>query len=252
MASFDPRIAGIGKRLEKVGRVIAVTGGKGGIGKSVVASTLALVAARKGLRAGLLDLDLTGPTAHVLLGVEARLPTEEFGVDPLDADGVAFMSIACFAGESPAPLRGHDVTNALIEILAITNWQELDLLVVDMPPGLGDASLDVVRLLPRAEHLVIATASKLVLETVRRSLGLLTSSRAEILGVLENMRRESVDTAESDAVSELARKHGVPFLGALPFDDTLESRLGSTRMIAASRVAEALEARLETLISEES
>jgi ATP-binding protein involved in chromosome partitioning len=230
----DPRRVAIAARLEGVKRILAVTGGKGGIGKSMISSTLALVLSESGLRTGLLDL--TGPSDHVFLGFDTRFPSEKFGIEPPAHHGIRCMSIAHFAGESPVPLRGEDVTNALIEIFAITRWGELDVLVIDMPPGLGDATLEALRLLRRAEFLVVATHSRVVLETVRKTLRFFMECRASVVGVLENMRRE-----DSSAVEELARRFGTPFLGSLPFDETLEeatgdiSRLGATPVVAALR-----------------
>jgi ATP-binding protein involved in chromosome partitioning len=231
----DPRRAIIPRRLAGVKRVIAVTGGKGGIGKSVVSSMLSLVAARSGKRAGLLDCDLTSPTDHVILGLGDQFPTEEFGLEPPQVSGVSFMSVQYFLRERAAPLRGQEVTDALVEILAVTNWGELDVLVVDMPPGLGDATLDAVSLLPRAEFLVVANGSAVVLETVRRMLRLLTELRSPLVGVVENMERGA-----PGAVAELARVAGVAFLGSLPTDETLEGALGHPDRLAATPLARAL------------
>jgi ATP-binding protein involved in chromosome partitioning len=217
----DPRPAAIATRLKDVRRVLAVTGGKGGIGKSLVSSTLAAELARQGRTVGLLDLDLTGPSDHVFLGLDDRFPTEEFGIDPPELHGVRFMSIAYFVGDHPAPLRGVDVTNALIELLAITNWRELDLLVIDMPPGLGDATLDAVRLLSRAEFLFVATASRVVLETVRRTLRFHRGLDSNVAGVLHNM-----DRGDPQSVRELATAFDAPWLDSLPFDKSVETAVG--------------------------
>ncbi|MEW6755499.1 MAG: P-loop NTPase [Candidatus Latescibacterota bacterium] len=231
----DPRPSVIGRRLQGVGRLIAVTGGKGGIGKSVVASCLALELARAGRRVGLLDLDLTGPCAHLILGTGPAAPREESGLVPAVVHGIGFMSVTCFAGSHPAPLRGADVSSAFVELLSVVQWGALDFLVVDMPPGLGDALLDAVRLLPRAEFLVVATASRVVLETVRRTLALLGEVGARLLGVVENMRVR--DTLE---VPRLAAQFGVPFLGALPLDGGLETALGDPAALGRTRLARAL------------
>jgi hypothetical protein len=107
MSGFDPRYAVIGKRFAKVAKVRAVTGGKGGIGKSLVASTHALNLARSGMRVGLLDLDFTGPCDHLVLGMKTGFPTEEFGIDPSLQHGIHFLSITHFVGDDPAPLRGR-------------------------------------------------------------------------------------------------------------------------------------------------
>ena len=234
--TIDPRLAVVDRRLAGAQRILPVTGGKGGIGKSVVASLLALALAESGRRVGLLDLDLTGPCDHLILGVGRQTPAEEFGLKPPEVFGVRFMSVTHFIGDRPAPLRGTDVSNALIELLAITQWGELDFLIVDMPPGLGDAALDAARLVPRAEYLVVATPSRVVLETVRRTLRLLKQLELPVAGVVENMRRE-----EGDAVATLARDLEVPLLGALPFDATLEAAAGDQDRLEATAFATALE-----------
>ncbi|MDJ0975300.1 MAG: P-loop NTPase [Planctomycetota bacterium] len=240
--TLDPRADGAAARLADVKRVIAVTGGKGGIGKSSVASVLALEAAGIGHRVGLLDLDLTSPSTHVLLGYPTAFPEEPFGVEPCDHAGVRCMSIAHFAGAHAAPLRGASVSSALLEILAITNWGPLDVLVVDMPPGLGDAALDVLKLIERAEHLVVTTSSRVVLDSVNRMLQLLMRVRARVLGVIENMQR-----APSSAASELAGRHGVRCLGALPYDASFEDAAGDPERISGTSFASSLRALLPAL-----
>jgi ATP-binding protein involved in chromosome partitioning len=235
--TLDPRPGAVSLRLADVRRVVAVTGSKGGIGKSAVAATLAALLARDGGRVGLLDLDLTSPSAHVVLGFDTAFPQEPFGVEPTLHHGVRCMSVACFSRGAAAPLRGGDVTNAILELLAITRWGALDLLVLDMPPGLGDAALDVLRLLGRAEQLVLATSSRVVLESVDRALGLLGRVSARCLGLLENLRREP-----TGAVADLARRRGVPFLGALPYDPGLEAALGDVPRLLETPFAAALAA----------
>jgi ATP-binding protein involved in chromosome partitioning len=233
----------IGERLAAVGRIVAVTGGKGGVGKSVVASTLALVLAEAGSRTGLLDLDLTGPCAHIILGIPLRLPDERFGIEPLEVHGIRFLSLACFGGERPAPLRGPEATEALIELLAITRWGGLDVLVIDMPPGLGDAALDALRWLPRAEYLVVANSSPVVIETVRRTLELLGRQGRPVLGLLENMQRDP----PGSAVRALARSTGTRWLGSVPYDAGLDSALGDASRLGETAVAAALRTIARTL-----
>lgn len=230
----DPRESVIGLRLEGVGRIVAVTGGKGGIGKSFVSATMALALADRGLRVGLLDLDFTSPSAHVILGFEVGFPTEEFGIDPPVHAGIHTMSIAHFAGETPAPMRGEDSSSALLELLAITNWGQLDVLVIDMPPGLGDAALDAIRLLPRASYVVVATASPVALASVRRATGLLGRTGADILGVVENMARD-----DGGAVSRFAAEIHRPFLGRVPYDPEVETAFGN---VAKLRTTDAFHA----------
>ena len=150
----------IDKRLENIKRLIAVGGGKGGIGKSLTASTLALTLSKLGYKVGLLDLDFCGPSTHIILGIKGIYPKEEKGIIPPEIYGIRFMSIIYYAGDNPSPLRGTDISNAIIELLAITQWGELDFLIIDMPPGIGDPILDTIRLIKRVNFLIITTQSR--------------------------------------------------------------------------------------------
>jgi ATP-binding protein involved in chromosome partitioning len=232
---IDPRGAGVHRRLEPVGRILAVTGGKGGIGKSLVASTLALGLAAEGRRAGLVDLDLTGPCDHLFLGLDEGIPSEEFGVEPAVVHGVHFMSVACFAGQDAAPLRGAQVSDALIELLAITHWPELDVLVVDMPPGLGDVALDAVHWLDGAAYVVVATPSRVVLDTVRRTLDLHRRLGSHLAGLVENMGR-----GEDGPVRTLAVEYEAAFLGSVPWDEGVEAAIGAPERLADTEAARAV------------
>ncbi|MBC8498885.1 P-loop NTPase, partial [Candidatus Bathyarchaeota archaeon] len=137
----DPRLDIIARRLENVEKIIAVSSGKGGVGKSVVASALAIRLKEQGQNVGLLDLDFTSPSSHVILGIEGLYPEEEYGIIPPMAHGLRYMSITFYSQDKPAPLRGADTSNVTIELLAITRWGNLDYLIVDMPPEIGDATL---------------------------------------------------------------------------------------------------------------
>lgn len=224
---IDPRVLAIDARLADVRRIVAVTGGKGGIGKSVTACLCALALADRGERVGLFDLDLTSPTDHLVLGAETGFPDEPFGIEPPLCAGVRLMSLALFAGDTPAPLRGEALTGAILELCAITRWGELDTLVLDMPPGLSDTALDAMRFLPRCHYLVVTAPSVVVRETVRRTLRLLTERGAPVLGLLENMQRAApTDVDLAAPAQQLARDAGVAWLGGVPFDPDLEAALG--------------------------
>jgi ATP-binding protein involved in chromosome partitioning len=235
----DPRLSVINLRLSGIKRIIAVTGGKGGIGKSLTSSLLALTLSRMGYRVGLLDLDLSAPSTHVILGIDGVYPKEERGIIPPEVHGISFMSIIYFTGNEPAPLRGEDITNAMLELLAITQWGSLDFLIVDMPPGIGDASMDVIRWLKRAEFLVMTTASKVALETVKKVLKMLEELNKPIIGVIENMKMR-----ESSSVQEALHEFNVPLLGAINFEMALEDSIGDANELVESTVA----ARLKEII----
>jgi ATP-binding protein involved in chromosome partitioning len=127
------------------------------------------------------------------------------------------------------PLRGDEVASAFLELLAVTRWRDLDFLVLDLPPGLGDIALDVVRLLPRVEFLVLSTSSRVVRGSVERALRLLTGLRVPILGVVENLPQ-----GPDREVARLAASFGVPFLGTLPLDPMLEAGLGDPGRLRAT------------------
>lgn len=229
---MDPRLNIIDKRFEKVKRIIAVSGGKGGIGKSLTASVLALSLAGQGLRVGLLDLDFCGPCGHVILGIEDTFPVEEMGLVPPVVNGISFMSIIYFTGANPAPLRGNEVSNAIIELLAITQWHELDFLIIDMPPGIGDPAMDTIRLIKRVEFLVVTTQSRVALSVMKKELQVLQELDKPVVGVLENMK-----TSASPVVKDEADKMGVPFLGSVDFDPDLENALGDMDKLRSSNFA---------------
>jgi ATP-binding protein involved in chromosome partitioning len=189
--NIDPRPSVIGERLSKVRRVIAVTGWKGGIGKSVTASTLALLLARKGYKTGLFDLDFAGASDHLVLGAKGLFPKEEKGLEPPLYEGVKFMSVVFFSENKAVPLRGANVSDAIIELLAITQWGELDFLVLDMPPGINDAALDVMRFAPGAQVLAVTIPSVLAHDVLDRSLELYKKLKVPVLGVIENMAAKS-------------------------------------------------------------
>jgi len=234
--SIDPRSFAIDDRLTGVSRIVGVSGSKGGVGRSVVSSTLALALADQGKRVGLFDLDFTSPSDHVVLGVRRGFPDEEFGIDPHVVHGIHMVSVAFFTGDTAVPLRGDAATSTLLELLAITRWRDLDVLVLDMPPGLGDTNLDVIQLLPRLELLLVGNGSRVVIDSVRRALDLFTELHVPTIGLLENMHR-----GNERAVELLAVAAGVPFLGSIPYDQDLEDALGDVDRLRSSAVYRTLE-----------
>lgn len=234
MNAIDPREIAISARLEKVKRIIPVVSGKGGVGKSLVSTTLALVLAEKGYKVGLLDLDFHGASDHVILGFEPKeFPEEDRGVVPPTVHGIKFMTIAYYTEDRPTPLRGKEISDALIELLTITRWDELDYLVIDMPPGLGDQLLDVLRFLKRGEFLVVATPSKLSLNVVRKLIELLKEEGHKVIGVVENMKLDD----EKD-VEKLAEEFGVPYLVGIPFYPDLDAKVGNVEELMKTEFAE--------------
>jgi len=231
----DPRIGIIEERLKGVNNIIAVSSGKGGVGKSLIASTLALTLARRNYKVGLFDLDFTSPSTHVILGVEGLQPKEEKGIIPPQVHGLKYMSIVYYSDEYASPLRGVDVSNALIELLAITRWNDLDFLIVDMPPGISDATLDVIRLVKRIGFVVITTPSRLAFETVRKLIDLLSELGIPIMGVVENMKMK-----ESRFIQQQIEGRGIKFWGDIPFDAELEEAIGDVNKLLATQFSKKL------------
>jgi ATP-binding protein involved in chromosome partitioning len=226
----DPRLAIIPSRFNKVKRIIAVSSGKGGVGKSMVAVALALSLRDHGHNVGLLDLDFTSPSTHVILGVEGLYPEEEKGITPPVAQGLSYMSIVHYSTDEPVPLRGVDASNAIIELLAITRWEELDYLIIDMPPGIGDATLDMLRLIPRIEFLVVTTPSQLAYESVRKLLVLLKDQKIPTIGVVENMV-----VKQTDYIKNEIHKIGTRYLGAIHHDAMVEAAIGHPEKLETTR-----------------
>jgi ATP-binding protein involved in chromosome partitioning len=238
---IDPRLDIIGRRLEPVRRIVAVSSAKGGVGKSVCAALCALALGEAGYRTGLLDLDFQGASAHLLLGVEPRFPEEDSGIRPLRVrNTVDFMSFTAFSGEHPVPLRGSDSTEAMLELLAITIWDRLDFLLIDMPPGIGDEILDALRFLQRPEFLVVATASRVVLRVVERLLAILSELKAPIVGVVENMvRSRTLDGRTPDgrtppSVQSLAARYNTALLGSVPYEPEIDTILADDNPLQSS------------------
>ena len=232
----DPRLNIIDNRLAKIGKIIAVSSGKGGVGKSLIASTLALTLSRSGCKVGLLDLDFSSPSTHVILKIEGLYPKEEKGIVPPVAHGLMYMSIIYYSGDDPTPLRGADISNAIIELLAITQWGSLDFLVIDMPPGIGDATLDMIRLVKDINFLVVTTSSKVAFETVRKLIRLLRDLNVPIIGVVENMKM-----TDSSFIRENVEKFKVSFLGEIKFDYELENSIGDVNKLLETDFARSLE-----------
>lgn len=241
---MDPRIEIIQHRIKDIHQIIAVSGGKGGIGKSSIASLLSLILQKKGHKIGLLDLDFSGPSDHTILGIKNLYPEEEKGIIPPKFMGIRFMSITYYTGDEPAPLRGEDINNALIELLAITRWGELDFLIIDMPPGIGDATMDIIRLLKNPHFLLITTPSKLSIGTMRKTLTLLQNLEVPILGIIENM----VSDMNDDMTKPRREYSSTPFLGNIPFDKQFEKALENPEKLLKTTFSQKLKQIIEKIL----
>lgn len=239
---MDVRPSVIDKRFANISQIISVASGKGGVGKSLIASSLALDLVEKEYKVGLLDLDLYGPSSHIILGVKDVFPEEEKGIIPPEVNGIKFMSIVFFTEDKPSAFRGIDISNIIIEILAITQWGRLDFLIIDMPPGIGDEILDIIRFVKKSKFLVVTTPSKVSIGAVSKLLKILKELKIPIIGVLENMKIKDLSNIEK-TVAEM----DIKFIGSIPFDENIEDAIGDTHKLLQSKFVNELKKNLEKI-----
>jgi ATP-binding protein involved in chromosome partitioning len=210
-----------------VKHVIAVASGKGGVGKSMVAVNLAAALASSGLRVGLCDCDLYGPSVALMCGARERPAADEEGrILPVERHGLRIMSMGLLLeDDAPAVLRGPMVTRYTQQFLRNVVWGELDVLVLDLPPGTGDIQLTVVQTIPLTGAVIITTPQEVALIDARKAVGMFHKTNVPILGIVENMSYFVVpgetlrhEIFGSGGGEKEATRLGVPFLGSLPLD----------------------------------
>ncbi|HLH76687.1 MAG TPA: Mrp/NBP35 family ATP-binding protein [Candidatus Binataceae bacterium] len=215
-------------RLAGVRHVIAIASGKGGVGKSTVAANLSLALAARGLAVGLLDADIYGPSMGLMFDAMAERPRsagpERFY--PVERHGIKLISMAFFLTErAPVIWRGPMVMSAVRQFLQQTSWGELDYLIVDLPPGTGDAQLTLAQLVALDGAVIVTTPQDLALLDAMRAVRMFHQVHCPILGVIENMSGfvcpqcgESEPIFGSGGGARMAAQEGVPLLGTLPLD----------------------------------
>lgn len=204
---------------------IAVASGKGGVGKSTVAVNLAVVLAQSGARVGLLDADIYGPNVPTMMGVDRLPPAAGEKLSPALAYGVEVMSIG-FLVKPGQPLiwRGPMLHSAIRQFLSDVEWGELDYLVIDLPPGTGDAPLSLAQSLPLSGALIVTLPQQVSLDDAYRGLEMFRQLDVPILGVVENMSYlelpdgTRMDVFGAGGAEKLAEQSGVPMLGVVPMD----------------------------------
>jgi ATP-binding protein involved in chromosome partitioning len=209
-------------RLGRETRVVAVASGKGGVGKSSLSANLATAFSLLGRRTGILDADIYGHSIPHLLGIHQKpVAVDEMIVPPVK-DGLKLMSIGFFLDDNdPVMWRGPMLHRALEQFLTDVHWGDLDVLVVDMPPGTGDVSISLAQLLPRAEVVVVTTPQKLAQDVASRAAAMARKTNMRLLGVVENM---SGDVFGSGGGADLAGELGIPLLGTVPLDAELREQ----------------------------
>ncbi|MBW2615398.1 MAG: Mrp/NBP35 family ATP-binding protein [Deltaproteobacteria bacterium] len=215
--------------LARIGRKILVMSGKGGVGKSTVASYVALLLSAKGHKVGLLDVDLHGPTIPHLMNVQGGLDIPEEGVvRPYRfSDKLSIVSLEMVLGDKDTAViwRGPLKISAIRQFISDIDWGDLDYLIVDSPPGTGDEPLTVAQTIPDAEALIVTTPQEVSLADVRKSINFCRQVKMKIIGVVENMSRfvcphcgEKLSIFGSGGGKRMAAQMDVPLIGEIPLD----------------------------------
>jgi len=207
-----------------VKNIIAVASGKGGVGKSTVAVNLALSLARLGLKVGLLDADIYGPSLPRLLAISEKPDSDGHRLKPIERHGIKTMSIGFMVKEDEAMIwRGPMVQSALSQMLSDVAWAPLDVLVLDMPPGTGDAQLTIAQRVPLKGAVIVSTPQDIALIDARKGIAMFNKTQVPILGIVENMSMFTCpDCGSSHAIfghggaQQTATNLGVAFLGEIP------------------------------------
>lgn len=231
--------------LPGVRNIVAVASGKGGVGKSTVAANLAVALAQSGARTGLLDLDIYGPSVPLQFNVQEHpeMDPETQHVFPIVRFGVALMSLGFLIEEDQAVIwRGPMVASAVRQLLRDVSWGELDYLIIDLPPGTGDAQLSLAQLVPLTGVVVVTTAQDAALRIATKALHMFRTMRVPVLGLIENMSTFVCPTCQAEtqifgqpgAVGTAAQALGVPFLGRIPLtaDIVVDTDRGVPTVIA--------------------
>ncbi len=230
-----------GIAIPGVSHIVAVASGKGGVGKSTCSVNLALGLAALGWRIGILDADVYGPSLPRLLGLKTKPESQGRSILPLSAYGVKAMSIGFFVEEQDAMIwRGAMVMSAIQQLLRDVLWGELDCLLVDMPPGTGDAQLTLAQNVPLSGAVIVSTPQDLALIDARRGIAMFDKVAVPVLGIIENMSyflcphcgARSEIFAHGGARAE-AQKFGVPFLGEVPLDIAIREQSDAGRPVTA-------------------
>ena len=209
---------------------IAVASGKGGVGKSTVAANLALALHQRGARVGLLDADIYGPSQQLMMGCRDKpMVSVEEKILPVDGHGVSVMSLGFLMDpDTPVIWRGPMVMKALEQFLSDVDWGELDYLVVDLPPGTGDAQLTLTQQVPLDGAVIVTTPQDVALIDARKGLAMFQRVNVPVLGVIENMSSyvcpscgHRDDIFKTGGGRRTAEQLGVPFLGEIPIDPAI-------------------------------
>jgi ATP-binding protein involved in chromosome partitioning len=229
---MDARVRSDGQFREMLAlpirNAVAVASGKGGVGKSTISVNLAVTLARKGAKVGLLDADIYGPNIPTMMGVEGLPPPQNGRIIPAQAFGVKLMSIGFMVRpDQPLIWRGPMLHTAIRQFLADVEWGELDYLIIDLPPGTGDAQLSLIQNMPLSGGVIVTLPQKVSLEDAGRGLQMFRQLKVPVIGVVENMSYlalpdgSHMDIFGSGGGRLLAEKMNTKYLGSIPIDQEI-------------------------------
>lgn len=231
------------KLLEEIGAVIAVASGKGGVGKSTTAVNLALALSQKGLKTAILDADIYGPSLPMMLGITEK-PDSPDGkrLMPIEKYGLKCMSIGFMvAADTPMIWRGPMVMGALEQMMGDVEWGETDVMIIDMPPGTGDAQLTIAQRVALAGSVIVSTPQDLALLDARKGLNMFKRVEVPVLGIIENMSYflcphcgERSEIFTHGGAKNAAAQMGVDFLGEIPLEMAIREGSDTGRPIVAT------------------
>lgn len=217
--------------IPNVAHTIAISSGKGGVGKSTVAVNLAVALAQQGFQVGLMDADVYGPNVPMMMGVRKPPEAKDNKLLPAESHGVKLISMGFFVPEdTPVTWRGPMIHTAIQQFFRDVVWGDLDYLLIDLPPGTGDAQLSISQLVPLAGAIIVTTPQEVALHDSRKGLVMFQKVNVPILGIIENMSHficakcgERTEIFSYGGGERAAEKLGVPFLGRVPIDPSIRA-----------------------------
>lgn len=215
--------------IQKVGHIIAIASGKGGVGKSTVTTNIAIALAKKGLRVGLIDADIYGPSQPRMLGQEQAPKGHNGAILPIEGHGIKFISMGVLNPKGgPVVMRAPLATKAIVQFLTGVIWGELDYLLIDLPPGTGDIQLTLAQQARLSGSIIVTTPQKVALEISKKGLEMFEQLNIPTIGIIENMSGfscahcgQTTAIFKKDGAKNLSSELGVPYLGAIPLDPNI-------------------------------
>jgi ATP-binding protein involved in chromosome partitioning len=222
---------GMGNLIPNVKHVIAISSGKGGVGKSTIAANLAVALSLAGAKVGLMDADVYGPNIPMMMGAPIPPEQQDGKIKPAESHGVKLISMGYFVPEETAVVwRGPMIHTAIQQFFRDVVWGDLDYLLVDLPPGTGDAQLTISQLVPLCGAVTVTTPQEIALHDVRKGMMMFQKVNVPLLGIIENMSYfvcghcgERTEIFSSGGGERAANKLGIPFLGRIPIDPAIRA-----------------------------